>query len=167
MSATTSGATRRRWAYFDEQGRPTRHKDGYARVTPSTTSRQSDRAGLFRRARPAPRHKDGYAAWKARYDERGNRIEMTTLDVDGKPVLLTSDGTVTPGSVRRPRQLHRDGLLSARAASRPGSRTATLPGRRATTIGVTKLKSPISVRTASRRGTRTATPRGPQLRRAG
>jgi C-terminal processing protease CtpA/Prc len=51
-------------AYFDETGKPARHKDGYA-------------------------------AWKARYDDRRNKVELTTFDVDGKPDADTSDGTIT------------------------------------------------------------------------
>ena len=51
-------------AYFDEQGRPTRHKDGYARLTKQYDERGNQiEEAYFDEAGKPTRHKDGYAKW--------------------------------------------------------------------------------------------------------
>ena len=75
-------------AYFGVDGKPTRHKDGYA----AWKARYDDRGNQIEIAYFGPdgkptRHKDGNAAWRARYDERGNQVERAYFDAAGKPCL--------------------------------------------------------------------------------
>ena len=102
LPRTTSGATRPNAAYFDEAGKPTRHKDGYRQAhRPLRRAGQAPgRASLLRRSRAGPPGiKSGFARWTAKYDERGNAIEWAYFGVDGRSVPSRTR-TATPSSAR-------------------------------------------------------------------
>jgi hypothetical protein len=76
--------------------RPTPVKDGWVILKV-----QNDRFGRVRRTtlhgvngEPVLSKEHGYHGWEAQYDERGNRIAITYLGLDGKPTLV-SDGYAT------------------------------------------------------------------------
>ena len=72
--------------YYDRDGKPGVHPDGYFRLTASYDLRgnRTEEAYFDEHGRPA-RHKDGYARWTARYDERGNQVELAYFDEAGQP----------------------------------------------------------------------------------
>ena len=147
-------------AYFDEPGRPTRHKDGYARFTAKYDERgnQIEEAYFDEHGRPT-RHKDGYARLTAKYDERGNQIENrptststasppgTRTATPGAPPSTTSGATWTEEAyfdeAGRPTR-HKDGY--ARLTAQYDERGNQIENW------------PTSTRPASPPGTRTATP---------
>lgn len=106
------------WECFDEAGAPVKNSDGYTTRTrrhneqgkiveefyfdesvpaagePSTVvaaPAQNFKVAYFSLERKRALHRGGYTGWTARYNERGNQIEVTYLGKDGQPALL-SDG---------------------------------------------------------------------------
>ena len=122
-------------AYFDEPGRPTRHKDGYARLTAEYDERGNltEWAYFDEHGRPA-RHKDGYARLTARYDERGNQTEWAYFDEHGRPTRHKDGYARLDRQLRRAGQSDRGGLLRRARPAHPAQgrlRQAHRPLRRA------------------------------------
>ncbi len=77
-------------AYFDQAGKPARHKDGYALATAryDAAGRRTELAYFDEEGKPT-RHRDGNHVWTARYDDRGREVEHAFLDEKRQPVRLT------------------------------------------------------------------------------
>ena len=74
-------------AFFDEQGRPTRHKDGYARCTARYDERGNiTEMAFFDEAGQPTRHKDGYTRLTKEYDEEGALLNSRYYGIDGDPI---------------------------------------------------------------------------------
>jgi YD repeat-containing protein len=84
-------------AYFDAEGQPVCHKDGYARRIVKfdergnrVETRLDDRGNLMDMAffdaegRPV-RHEEGYSRQTAQYDGCGNRVAVANFDEEGRP----------------------------------------------------------------------------------
>ena len=117
-------------AYFDEHGRPTRHKDRLRQVRlPSTTSGATGPRGPTSTSRAGPPGtRTATPRSTVKYDERGNRTEEAYFDEQGRPtrnkdgyakatVKYDERGNIGP---RWP--------TSTSKAGPPGTRTAS-PGR--------------------------------------
>ena len=158
-----------RGAYFDEQGRPTRHKDGYAKFTASYDERGNrTEEAYFDEARPAHPAQGRLRQVHHQVRRAGQRDRVGLLR-RGRPAH-PAQGRLRQGhrQVRRAGQPDRDGPTSTRPASPPGTRTASPGSPPSTTSGATGSRRPTSTRPASPPGTRTATPRCDQeVRRAG
>ena len=109
-------------AYFDEAGQPTRHKDGYTRLT----KEYDERGRLARQMQWGLDGSNGFTRNLARYDERGNITEMAFFDEQGRPTRH-KDGYARFTARYDERGNQTSWPTSTRPASPPGTRTAT-PG---------------------------------------
>ena len=93
--------------YFDEAGQPTRHKDGYTRLT----KEYDERGRLARQMQWGHDGSNGFTRNLARYDERGNITEMAFFDEQGRPARHKDGYAKVDGQVRRAGQPDGIGLL--------------------------------------------------------
>jgi hypothetical protein len=82
--------------YLGKDGNPTLLADGFAMMKSTYDARGKEARRSYHgvNGEPVVSHKEGYHGWEAQYDEGGNQIAITYLDVDGKPTLL-ADGYAT------------------------------------------------------------------------
>ena len=101
-------------AYFDEQGRPTRHKDGYAKWTCQYDERGNiDREGLLRRGQAGPPGTRTATPGSPRVRRAGQLARQMQWGHDG------SNGFTRNSPVRRAGQLDRAGLLRRARPAHP------------------------------------------------
>ena len=73
-------------AYFDTDGKLTRHKSGYVETTLAYDEQGNKiEQSFFGADGKLTRHKDGYAKVKRSYDNSGNIIEEAYFGTDGEP----------------------------------------------------------------------------------